>query len=177
MLLTDARRAARVTPAGELVTLEHQDRSVWDRSLIEEGHGLVRALVDAHAAGGPAPGRYQLMAAVNAVHAAAPTYAETAWADVLALYDQLVAVDPSPVVRLNRAVALAEVAGPARALAEVVRWGGVLDGYHAYHATRADLLRRLGRLGEARVAYDRAIALTGNRAEQAFLTRRRDTLA
>lgn len=96
---------------------------------------------------------------------------------MLALYDQLVAVDPSPVVRLNRAVALAEVAGPARALAEVVRWGGVLDGYHAYHATRADLLRRLGRLGEARVAYDRAIALTGNRAEQAFLTRRRDTLA
>ncbi|WP_306214075.1 RNA polymerase sigma factor [Actinoplanes sp. RD1] len=171
MLLTEARRAARVSDTGELVPLDRQDRTVWDRTLIAEGHALVRARI----AGGEPPGRYQLLAAVNAVHTDAPDVRDTAWWQIRALYDQLVRLDPSPIVRLNRAVAVAELDGPEAALAELA--GLPLDGYHAFHATRADLLRRLGRAGEARAAYDRAVALATNSAEQAYLSRRRDELA
>ncbi|MFG1938862.1 RNA polymerase sigma factor [Micromonospora tulbaghiae] len=170
MLLTEARRPARVSATGELVVLAEQDRSAWDRDLIAEGHALVRRCI---AAGRP-PGRYQILAAINAVHTDARDARDTDWAQVAALYDHLVRVDPSPIVRLNRAVAIAELDGPQVALAEVD--GLPLEGYHAYHATRAELLRRMGRGGEARAAYDRAIELAGNSAETAYLKRRRDQL-
>jgi RNA polymerase sigma-70 factor, ECF subfamily len=170
MLLTEARRSARVSARGELVTLDEQDRSVWDRELIAEGHALVRALL----AAGQAPGRYQILAAINAVHTDAGDTRGTDWSQVVALYDQLVRVDPSPIVRLNRAIAVAELDGPQVALAEVD--GLPLERYHAFHATRADLLRRLGRTEESRAAYDRAIGLADNTAETAYLTRRRDQL-
>lgn len=176
MLLTDARRAARVSRTGELVTLADQDRGAWNRSLIAEGHALVRERLSAVAAGGPAPGRFQLQAAMNAVHTAAPDARDTDWSQIVALYDRLVAIDPSPVVRLNRAVAIAELDGPAVALAQVDRLGEWLEGYHAFHVTRADLLRRLHRTEEARTAYARAIELAGNPAERAYLSRRRDEL-
>jgi RNA polymerase sigma-70 factor (ECF subfamily) len=175
MLLTEARRPARVSATGELVTLDEQDRGAWDRALIAEGHELVRARLAAVAAGGPPPGRYQLLAAVNAVHTDARDARDTDWSQVVALYDRLARVDPSPVVALNRAVAVAEVDGPDVALALVDRLP--LEGYHAFHAARADLLRRLGRGSEARQAYDRAIELAGNTAEAAYLTRRRGQLA
>jgi RNA polymerase sigma-70 factor (ECF subfamily) len=171
MLLTWARRAARVSASGELVALAEQDRGAWDRSLIAEGHALVRARL----ASGEAPGRYQVLAAINAVHTDARDVRDTDWSQVVALYDQLVRLDPSPIVRLNRAIALAELDGPGVALAELASLP--LDGYHAYHAARADLLRRLGRSGESRAAYDRAIELAGNTAEIAYLVRRRDQLA
>ncbi|HLR84629.1 MAG TPA: DUF6596 domain-containing protein [Nocardioidaceae bacterium] len=176
MLLTDARRAARVSPTGELVTLDEQDRSTWNRALIDEGHALVRERIAAVAAGGEPPGRYQLMAAINAVHTDAPSARETDWSQIVAIYDRMTALDHSPIVRLNRAVAVAEVDGPEEALPEVDRLSDPLDGYHAFHVARADLLRRLGRRDEARVAYDRGIGLTGNPAERAYLTRRRDQL-
>jgi RNA polymerase sigma-70 factor (ECF subfamily) len=176
MLLTDSRRAARLSPTGELVTLGEQDRSLWDRERITEGHALVRERLAVVSAGGPAPGRFQILAAINAVHTAAPSAADTDWAQVLALYDRLLAVDPSPIVRLNRAVAVAERRGPDLALDEVDRLTADLDGYHAFHAARADLLRRVGRRAEARDAYSRAIALTGNPGERAYLRRRRDEL-
>jgi RNA polymerase sigma-70 factor (ECF subfamily) len=176
LLLTDARRDSRFA-GGELVPLGEQDRAGWDREEIVEGHGLVRECLARARATGTAPGRYQLLAAVNAVHTDAPEARDTDWSQVAALYDQLVVLDPSPVVRLNRAVALAELDGPAVALAEVDRLAGpAMAGYHAWHATRADLLRRLGRTGEARAAYDAAIGCAGNPAERAFLARRRDTL-
>ena len=177
MLLTDARRHARVSRTGELVTLDEQDRGSWDRGLIEEGQALVRSQVAAVAAGANPPGRYQLLAAINAVHTAAPSGRDTDWSAIVALYRRLSALDPSPIVRLNQAVALAELDGPAVGLAEVDRLAAALDGYHAFHASRADLLRRLGRSTEARDAYDRAIALSGNPGERAYLTRRRDQLA
>ena len=177
MLLTDARRSARVSRTGELVTLDEQDRGAWDRALIAEGRALLDERVAAVAAGAEAPGRYQLLAAISAVHTAAPSARDTDWSAIAALYGRLAQLDPSPIVRLNRAVAVAEVDGPSVGLAEVDRLAGVLDGYHAFHATRADLLRRLGRSGESRAAYDRAIALAGNPAERAYLTRRRDQLA
>lgn len=170
MLLTDARRAARVSADGELVALEDQDRAAWDRELVAEGHALVRARL----ASGQAPGRYQLLAAINAVHTDAPDVGATDWSQVVALYDQLVRIDPSPVVRLNRAIAVAEVDGPQVALREVE--GLPLTGYRAFHATRAHLLRRLGRDADARAAYDEAVAVAGNAAETAFLARRRDEL-
>jgi RNA polymerase sigma-70 factor (ECF subfamily) len=177
MLLTDARRSARVSRTGELVTLDEQDRGAWDRALIAEGRALVDERIRAVAAGGEAPGRYQLQAAISAVHTDALSSRDTDWSTIVALYGRLVVLDPSPIVRLNRAVAVAEVDGAEVALAEVDRLAEVLDGYHAFHATRADLLRRLGRSGESRTAYDRAIALAGNAAERAYLTRRRDQLA
>ncbi|WP_421742983.1 RNA polymerase sigma factor [Cellulomonas sp.] len=172
MLLTEARRTARVSTTGELVLLEQQDRGLWDGALIAEGHRLVRERL----ATGMAPGRYQLLAAINAVHTSARDARDTDWSQVVALYDQLVRLDRSPVVALNRAVAVAELDGPEVALAVVDPLGDALVGYHAYHATRAELLRRLGRRAEAREAYDRAIALAGNTAETAYLTRRRDAL-
>ena len=174
MLLTEARRPARVSASGELVMLGEQDRGAWDAALIAEGHALVRARIAAVAAGQGQPGRYQILAAVNAVHTCVRDARDTDWSQIVALYDQLLRVDPSPVVALNRAVALAELDGPEVALALVDRLD--LAGYHAFHATRADLLRRLGRSADARAAYERAIALSGNTAEIAYLRRRRDQL-
>ncbi|UOZ10377.1 RNA polymerase sigma factor [Amycolatopsis sp. WQ 127309] len=175
MLLTEARRPARVSASGELVALAEQDRGAWDAVLLAEGHGLVRERLAA-AAAGVAPGRYQILAAINAVHTSARDMRDTDWSQVLALYDRLVRLDPSPIVALNRAIAVAELDGPEVALAAVDRLADKLAGYHAYHVTRADLLRRLGRGGQAREAYDRAIGLAGNTAETAYLTRRRDQL-
>jgi RNA polymerase sigma-70 factor (ECF subfamily) len=173
MLLTEARRDARISATGQLVTLHEQDRAAWDAALVGEGQRLVLERL----AAGVAPGRYQILAAINAVHTSARDVRETDWSQVLALYDRLVRLDASPVIALNRAVAVAELDGPEVALAAVDRLEGSLAGYHAYHATRADLLRRLGRSRESRRAYDRAIELTGNTAETAYLTRRRDQLA
>jgi len=175
MLLTEARRTARVSASGELIALDEQDRGAWDVALIAEGHRLVRGRLAA-AAAGVAPGRYQILAAINAVHTSAPHVRDTDWTQIVALYDQLVRLDPSPVIALNRAVAVAELDGPAVALAAVDRLEETLAGYHAYHATRAELLRHLGRSHQSRSAYDRAIELAGNIAETAFLTRRRDQL-
>jgi RNA polymerase sigma-70 factor (ECF subfamily) len=172
MLLTEARRAARVSVSGELIPLAEQNHEAWDAALIAEGHRLVRERL----ASGMAPGRYQILAAINAVHTSVRHARDTDWSQVVALYDQLVRIDPSPVVALNRAIAVAELDGPAAALALVDRFQETLTGYHIYHATRADLLRRLGAIEQSRAAYDRAIGLTGNSAEAAYLTRRRDEL-
>jgi RNA polymerase sigma-70 factor (ECF subfamily) len=172
MLLIEARRTARVSASGELVALDEQDRGAWDAALIAEGHRLVRERL----AAGVAPGRYQVLAAINAVHTSARDVRDTDWSQVVALYDQLVRLDPSPIVALNRAIAVAELDGPEVALAAVDRLEDKLAGYHPYHATRADLLRRLGRGQESRAAYDNAIELAGNTAETAYLTRRRDQL-
>jgi RNA polymerase sigma-70 factor, ECF subfamily len=172
MLLTEARRSARVSASGELVTLDQQDRGAWDAALIAEGHRLVRERLAVNVA----PGRYQILAAISAVHTSARDVRDTDWSQVAALYDQLVRIDPSPIVALNRAIAVAELDGPEVALAAVDRLEDRLAGYHAYHATRADLLRRLGRNQQSRSAYDKAIELAGNIAETAYLTRRRDQL-
>jgi RNA polymerase sigma-70 factor, ECF subfamily len=169
MLLTASRRAARTTAAGDLVRLADQDRSRWDRQLIAEGQDLVRRCLRRGQ-----PGPYQVQAAINAVHSDAPSAAETDWRQVVILYDQLAAVAPSPVVALNRAVAVAEVDGPAAALALVDALD--LDGYYLLHAIRGDLLRRLGRPGEAARAYDAAITRTENEAERDFLRRTRAAL-
>jgi RNA polymerase sigma-70 factor, ECF subfamily len=168
LLLTEARRAARVRN-GQLVPLGEQDRAGWDRTSIAEGHDLVRECLAINR-----PGRYQLLAAINAVHTDAPTAADTDWSQVVALYDQLTRLDPSPIVALNRAVAVAELDGPEVSLALVDRLP--LTGYHAWHATRADLLRRLGRTAEAKASYDAAIAATQNSAERAYLSRKRGEL-
>jgi RNA polymerase sigma-70 factor (ECF subfamily) len=173
MLLIEARRTARVSASGELVPLGEQDRGAWDAALVAEGHRLVRERLAARVA----PGRYQLLAAINAVHTSARDARDTDWSQIVALYDQLVHVDRSPIVALNRAIAVAEVDGPEVALAAVDRLENALAGYHPYHATRAELLRRLGRSRQSRAAYDRAIELAGNAAETAHLTRRRDQLA
>lgn len=166
LLLTEARRAARTAPDGSFVRLPDQDRSRWDRDLIAEGQAIVRACLRRNL-----PGPYQVQAAIAAVHSDAPTAADTEWGQIIALYDQLLALAPTPVVALNRAVAVAELQGPAAALA-------LLDGldlprYHLFHATRGDLLARLGRTEEAVAAYDAALTLTANGAEQAFLQRQR----
>jgi RNA polymerase sigma-70 factor (ECF subfamily) len=163
LLLSEARRAARTAADGSLVLLPDQDRSRWDRVMIAEGHAIVAALIRRNQ-----PGAYQIHAAINAVHTDASTAAATDWSQILALYDQLLACAPSPVVALNRAVAVAEVEGPAAALAVVDALEG-LDAYQHLHATRADLLRRLGRTGEARHEYETALALTDNGAERRFL--------
>jgi len=169
MLLIESRRAARTTPGGGLVLLAEQDRSRWDRGLIAEGQAIVRRCLRlGH------PGPYQIQAAINAVHSDAPTAAATDWRQILQLYDQLAALAPSPVVALNRAVAVAEVEGPQAALALVD--GLSLRDYYLFHAIRADLLRRLGRDGEAALAYDAAIAHAGNAAERGFLRRSRLSL-
>lgn len=173
MLLTEARRTARVSASGELVALGEQDRGSWDVALIAEGHRLVRERL----ATGIAPGRYQILAAINAVHTSAREARDTDWSQIIALYNQLVRLDSSAIVALNRAIAVAELDGPEVAMAAVDRLAEPLAGYHAYHAARADLLRRLGRSQESRAAYDRAIELAGNTAETAYLTRRRDQLA
>ena len=172
MLLTEARRTARVSASGELVPLGEQDRGAWDAALIAEGHRLVRERLAARVA----PGRYQVLAAISAVHTSARDARDTDWSQILALYDQLARLDPSPIVALNRAIAAAELDGPEVALATVDRLEDKLAGYHVYHATRADLLRRVGRSQQSRAAYDKAIELAGNTAETAYLTRRRDQL-
>ncbi|MFF3418070.1 RNA polymerase sigma factor [Streptomyces sp. NPDC002698] len=170
MLLVEARRPARETAGGDLVLLAEQDRTRWDRDLITEGQALVRRCLRRDR-----PGPYQIQAAINAVHSDAPTAAATDWGQILQLYDQLVRLAPSPVVALNRAVAVAETEGPEPALALVDRLD--LDGYHAFHAVRADLLRRLGRHTEAVQAYDAAITLSGSAPERAHLERARASLA
>ncbi|WP_432000773.1 RNA polymerase sigma factor [Streptomyces sioyaensis] len=169
MLLTESRRTTRTGPQGDLVLLADQDRSRWDRALIDEGQALVRRCLRRNR-----PGPYQIQAAINAVHSDAPTAAATDWAQILQLYDQLLALAPSPVVALHRAVAVAEVEGPQTALALVDDLA--LDRYHLFHAVRADLLRRLGRTAEAAAAYERAIGRTDNAAERHFLQRRRQAL-
>lgn len=170
MLLVESRRPARTGPAGELVPLPEQDRSRWDGALVAEGQELVRRCLRRNA-----PGPYQVQAAINAVHSDAVSTAATDWGQVVALYDQLSMLAPSPVVTLNRAVAVAEVDGPAAALAEVDGIEG-LDAHHVLHAIRADLLQRLGRTDEAAAAFDAAIARTENTIERSHLARRRDSL-
>ncbi|MGH9282404.1 MAG: RNA polymerase sigma factor [Acidimicrobiales bacterium] len=169
LLLLEARRPARTAADGSLVLLPDQDRSRWDRALIDEGQAVVRACLRRNQ-----PGPYQLQAAVNAVHSDAATAAATDWGQILQLYDHLLALAPTPVVALNRAVAVAEVHGPALALAAI---GDLdLDGYHLFHATRADMLRRMGHVEEAARAYHAALALATNDAERRFLRARRATL-
>jgi RNA polymerase sigma-70 factor (ECF subfamily) len=168
MLLTDARRATRVAD-GELVTLGEQDRSQWDRALIAEGQSLTRQALESRLSG-----PYALMAAINVIHTSAPDVRDTDWARIASLYDRLYALTPSPIVALNRAVAVAEIDGPQVALALIEELP--LDGYHAWHATRADLLRRIGRTEDAAAAYEAAIAATENEAERAYLSRRRAQL-
>jgi RNA polymerase sigma-70 factor, ECF subfamily len=170
VLLAESRRAARVGPDGSLVPLAGQDRSLWDAALVAEGQELVRRCLRRGA-----PGPYQVQAAIQAVHSDAATAADTDWPQVLALYDHLVALTPGPVVALNRAVAVAEVEGPAAALALVD--GLDLPHTHLLPAVRADLLRRLGRDAEAAAAYDTARALAGTAVERDFLTRRRAEVA
>lgn len=172
MLLTEARRTARVSATGELVTLDEQDRSSWDAALIAEGHALVRDRLATKLA----PGRYQILAAIAAVHTSAQHARDTDWWQVVALYDQLLRLDPSPIVALNRAIAIAELDGLEIGLSVVEQLQEKLATYHAFHATRADLLRRLGRSEESRAAYDQAIQLAANTAEIAYLTRRRNEL-
>jgi RNA polymerase sigma-70 factor (ECF subfamily) len=169
LLLTESRRAARTAADGSLVLLADQDRSRWDRSLIAEGQALVRACLRRNQ-----PGPYQLQAAINAVHSDAPTADDTDWNQIVQLYDQLLAASPTPVVALNRAVAVAERDGPAVALGEVDALD--LAGYHLVHSIRADLLRRLGRPADAVAAYDAALALVTNAAERRFLEERRRSL-
>ncbi|MBT2391462.1 RNA polymerase sigma factor [Streptomyces sp. ISL-1] len=169
MLLTESRRAARTTPDGDLVLLADQDRARWDHALIAEGQALVRQCLRRDR-----PGPYQIQAAINAVHSDAPVAADTDWGQILRLYDQLLALSPNPVVALNRAVAVAELDGPAAALALLDDID--LAGHHLFHAIRADLLRRLGRDEEAARAYEAALARTANEAERAFLRRRREAL-
>lgn len=169
LLLTDARRPARIDDAGDLVLLADQDRTLWDRERIAEGHELVRWCLARRR-----PGAYQVQAAIAAVHADAERSSDTDWSQVVALYDQLLSINPSPVVRLNRAVAVAEVDGPGPALADVD--ADPLDGYLPFHATRADLLRRLDRADEAAEEYRRAEALSADEAERRFLRDRRASL-
>ncbi len=169
MLLVESRRAARTTPDGGLVLLADQDRGRWDRTLVAEGQALVRQCLRRGS-----PGPYQIQAAINAVHSDAPTAEATDWRQIVTLYDQLLAVSPSPVVALHRAVAVAEVHGAAAALDLVDALD--LGGYHLLHAVRADLLRRLGRGDEAARSYDAAIARAGNAAEREFLRGRRAAL-
>jgi RNA polymerase sigma-70 factor (ECF subfamily) len=163
LLLTESRRPSRTRPDGSLVLLGEQDRTRWDRALIQEGQAIVRRCLRRNQ-----PGPYQLQAAINAVHADAASVEQTEWSQIVALYDHLLALAPTPVVALNRAIAVGEVQGPAAALALVDELN--LDNYHLFHATRADLLRRLGRNGEAAAAYERAAAMAPTDAERDFLS-------
>jgi RNA polymerase sigma-70 factor (ECF subfamily) len=164
LLLTESRRASRTRPDGSLVLLGEQDRTRWDRALIEEGQAIVRRCLRRNQ-----PGAYQLQAAINAVHAVSSTVEETDWSQIVALYDQLLAVAPTPVVALNRAIAIGEVQGPAAALALVNDLD--LGSYYAFHATRADLLSRLGRHEEAAAVYERAASMAPTDPERDFLKR------
>lgn len=177
MLLTEARAAARVSGDGQLVPLDEQDRAGWDRALIDEGLALVDERFAAVERGTARLDRYQLLAAVNAVYASAPHADDTDWDRIVALYGALERIDPNPLVTLNRAIAISEADSPRAGLAIVDGLADALDGHHAFHATRAELLRRLGRTAEAIDAYDRAIALAENPGEVAILIRRRAKLA
>jgi RNA polymerase sigma-70 factor (ECF subfamily) len=170
MLLIESRRAARSAPDGELVRLAEQNRQLWNQDLISEGQAIVRRCLARNR-----PGPYQIQAAINAVHSDAPVASATDWGQILRLYDQLMSITPSPVVALNRAVALAEVTGPGAALAAVDALE--LVDHHLFHAIRADLLGRLGRTHEAALAYEAAIARTDNASERVFLKRRRQALS
>ena len=167
MLLQDSRREARVGRDGELVLLEDQDRSRWDRAEIDEGVGLLEGALRRGQ-----PGPYQVQAAIAALHARAERPEDTDWAEIAALYERLAAIQPSPVVELNRAVAVAMAEGPHRGLELMARLEGSLRSYHLFHSARADLLRRLGRRGEAAAAYRLALGLAGNDVERRFLERR-----
>jgi RNA polymerase sigma-70 factor, ECF subfamily len=169
MLLVESRRATRTSPDGDLVLLADQDRGLWDRGLIAEGQAIVRQCLRRNQLG-----PYQIQAAINAVHSDAPIAAATDWGQILQLYNQLLALAPSPIVALNRAVAVAEVEGPDAALTLVDDLD--LGDYHLFHAIRADLLRRLGRNAEAALAYEEAIARSENATERDFLQRSRQTL-
>ena len=169
MLLIESRRRSRTTSGGDLVLLADQDRGLWDRDLIAEGQAIVRQCLRRNQ-----PGPYQIQAAINAVHSDAPTAAATDWRQILQLYDQLLALAPTPVVALNRAVAVAEVEGSESALAAVESLD--LGDYYLFHAIRADLLSRLGRNVEASHAYAAALALTSNAVERTFLERARNAL-
>jgi len=169
ILLLESRRAARTDRGSNLVRLADQNRTLWDRRLISEGQALVKRCLARNQ-----PGPYQIQAAINAVHSDAAVASETDWQQILQLYDQLMALAPGPIVALNRAVAVAELEGPATALSVVDALD--LDSYHLFHAVRADLLRRLGHNIDAATAYGRAIDLTENVAEREFLRRRRHTL-
>lgn len=162
LLLTESRRPSRSRSDGSLVLLSEQDRTRWDRALIEEGHAIVRRCLQRNQ-----PGPYQLQAAINAVHADASTFADTEWSQIVTLYDQLLTVAPTPVIALNRAIAIGEIDGAETALALVDDLD--LDDYYPFHATRADLLRRIGRDSEAAEAYERAAAATPSEAERDFL--------
>jgi RNA polymerase sigma-70 factor, ECF subfamily len=164
VLLIEVRRSTRVAPDGSLVLLADQDRSRWDRALIEEGHAIVQRCLRRDR-----PGPYQIQAAIQAVHADAPTFESTDWSQIVALYDQLLELAPTPVVALNRAIAMGEVDGPAEALTLVDQLAPELDGYHAFHATRADLLSRLGRAADAATAFAQAAELAPTEAEREFL--------
>ena len=170
MLLVASRRPARTAADGSIVLLADQDRTAWDHTMAAEGRALAAACLRRGV-----PGTYQLQATINAVHSEAVTAADTDWAQIVRIYDHLLAIAPSPVVALNRAVAVAEVDGPAAALALVDELD--LDGYHLVHATRADLLARLGRVVESASAYERAESLATNAAEQRFLRERRAALS
>jgi RNA polymerase sigma-70 factor (ECF subfamily) len=165
LLLTESRQAARVAADGSLVVLADQDRRRWDPALVAEGQALVRECLRRDR-----PGPYQLQAAINAVHADAPSVEATDWPQVVALYDHLLDLAPTPVVALNRAIAVAEVDGAGAALGLVE--GLPLDGYHLFHATRAEFLRRLGRADEAAAAYAHAATLAPTAPERALLTAR-----
>jgi len=172
MLLTESRRSTRIAAAGAMVRLADQDRTRWDREMISEGHGLVRACLRRNQ-----PGQFQIQAAIAAVHADAPTADATDWSQIVALFDQLHVFRPNPVIALNRSVAVAALHGPTAGLAAL---GDIdpasLDIYQPYHAARADLLARAGRHNEALTAYDRAIELTTNTVERDFLVRQRAAL-
>ena len=174
MLLHDSRRAARTSPTGDLILLEDQDRSLWNRDQITEGASLVERALSSRRVG-----PYTIQAAIAAVHAQAPSPAATDWAQVVALYDMLMRADPSPVVELNRAVAVAMRDGPEAGLAliDAILTRGDLGNYHLAHAARADLCRRLGRTAEARASYERALSLTQQEPERRFLERRLRELA
>jgi RNA polymerase sigma-70 factor (ECF subfamily) len=169
MLLIEARRPARTKPDGAIVLLPDQDRSQWNRPLIDRGHAIVAACIRRNQ-----PGPYQIQAAINAVHTDAASSADTDWVQILQLYDQLVVFSPTPIVALNRAVAVAEVHGPQTGLDVVDALA--IDEYHLFHSTRADFLRRLGRPTEAAESYDAALVLVGNDAERRFLEERRQSL-
>jgi RNA polymerase sigma-70 factor (ECF subfamily) len=169
LLLSESRRPARIGNDGSLIPLADQDRTRWNQALVDEGQELVRRCLRRNC-----PGPYQLQAAIHAVHSDARTAGNTDWVQILALYNQLLEATPTPVVALNRSVAVAEVEGPAAALALVEQLD--LGGYHLFHAARADLSQRLGRIGEAAAAYDAAVALANNRAERSFLEQRRRSL-
>jgi RNA polymerase sigma-70 factor, ECF subfamily len=172
LLLTESRWSARFSDDGSIILLRDQDRPSWDRSLIEEGHAIVRACLRRNQ-----PGPYQIQAAINAVHADADSFEGTDWHQILALYDQLLAMTPTPVVALNRAIALAEIEGPGAALDNLDGLDGLdLGEYHLFHAAQADLLRRLGRHDEATRAYARAAALASSDAERTFLTDRVESM-